>query len=132
MQRHAVSGLKGAEYRCTPDGRCIVWRTEDAGASWTALTEGLPQTDAHLTVLRDGFTTDGDDPAGLYFGTRSGKLYGSRDEGRSWTLLQEGLPPIVCVKAAVVVKGRAKKRAENIRNRARTRGTRSVRRRRAA
>ena len=41
------------------------------------------------------------EPAGVYFGTRSGKLYGSRDEGRTWQLLREGLPPIVCVKAGI-------------------------------
>jgi hypothetical protein len=42
------------------------------------------------------------DPAGIYFGTRSGKVYGSNDEGKSWQLILEGLPPVVCVKAAVV------------------------------
>jgi hypothetical protein len=41
------------------------------------------------------------DPAGVYFGTRTGKLFASRDSGRSWQLVQEGLPPVVCVKAAV-------------------------------
>ena len=59
---------------------------------------------------------DGLDPAGVYFGTRSGKLYGSRDEGRSWELLREGLPAIVCVKAAVVAR-RAGKRAAGARAR---------------
>ncbi|MGZ4710583.1 MAG: WD40/YVTN/BNR-like repeat-containing protein, partial [Acidimicrobiales bacterium] len=94
--------LKGAEYRCTPDGRCTVWRTTDAGESWTALTEGLPQSDAHLTVLRDGFTTDGDDPAGLYFGTRSGEIYGSVDDGDTWRLLAAHLPPVLSVRAAAI------------------------------
>ena len=53
------------------------------------------------------------DPAGVYFGTRSGKLYGSRDEGRTWELLREGLPPIVCVKAAIAdnVRGAARRPA---------------------
>lgn len=78
--------LVGAEYRCTPDGHCTVWRTGDAGGSWSPLTKGLPQTDAHLTVLRDGFTTDGDQPAGLYFGTRGGEVYSSADDGDSWQL----------------------------------------------
>ena len=41
-------------------------------------------------------------PAGVYFGTRSGKLYASADDGDSWTLLRDGLPPVVCVKSAVV------------------------------
>jgi hypothetical protein len=94
--------LQGAEYRCNPDGRCTVWRTRDAGRSWSPLTDGLPQDGAHMTVLRDGFTTDGDDPAGLYFGTRSGEVYGSADGGDSWQLLAAHLPPILSVRAAPV------------------------------
>ena len=42
------------------------------------------------------------DPCGVYFGTRSGKLFASADEGASWQTVAEGLPPIVAVKAAVV------------------------------
>ena len=38
-------------------------------------------------------------PTGVYFGTRSGKLYGSADEGDSWSELIDGLPPVVSVKA---------------------------------
>lgn len=94
--------LEGAEYRCTPSGRCVVWRTTDAGASWSPLTDGLPQDDAHLTVLRDAFSTDGDDPAGLYFGTRSGEVYGSADDGDSWQLLAAHLPPVLSVRAAAI------------------------------
>ena len=94
--------LAGAEYRCTPNGRCTVWRTTDAGASWSPLTDGLPTENAHLTILRDGFTTDGDRPAGLYFGTRSGEVYGSADDGDSWQLLAEHLPPVLSLRAAPV------------------------------
>jgi len=42
-------------------------------------------------VLRDDFATDGLDPAGLYFGTRGGEVYGSLDEGESWTLMADHL-----------------------------------------
>jgi hypothetical protein len=94
--------LDSDEYRCTPDGHCIVWRTTDAGATWQALTTGLPQRDAHLTVLRDGFTTDGQDPAGLYFGTRTGEVYASNDDGDSWRLLAQHLPPVMSVRAAPI------------------------------
>jgi hypothetical protein len=94
--------LESDEYRCTPDGQCTVWMTQDAGASWEPLTAGLPQRDAHLTVLRDGFTTDGQDPAGLFFGTRTGEVYGSIDDGATWQLLADHLPPIVSVRAAPV------------------------------
>jgi hypothetical protein len=94
--------LDSDEFRCTPDGRARVYRTGDAGASWEALGDGLPERDAWLTVLRDGFGTDGLDPAGLYFGTRTGQLYASADEGGHWQTLAGWLPPVVCVKAAVV------------------------------
>ena len=94
--------LDSDEFRCTPDGKCVVWRTTDAGATWEPLTSGLPQHNAHLTVLRDGFTTDGLDPAGLYFGTRSGEVYGSTDDGDSWRQLASHLPPILSVRAARV------------------------------
>jgi hypothetical protein len=51
--------------------------------------------------------TDSLDPAGIYFGTRSGELFGSTDEGKSWKMILSGLPAIVCVKAAVVGEARA-------------------------
>jgi serine/threonine protein kinase len=94
--------VESDEFRCTPDGRLRVYRTRNAGGSWEALERGLPQKGAYETVLRDAFATDSLDPAGFYFGTRSGKLYGSRDEGKSWKKILEGLPQIVCVKAAVI------------------------------
>jgi hypothetical protein len=46
--------------------------------------------------------TDALDPVGIYFGTRSGKLYASRDAGKTWKELLNGLPQIVCVASAVV------------------------------
>jgi hypothetical protein len=99
--------VESDEFRCTPDGRLRVYRTRNAGASWEALARGLPQKGAFETVLRDGMTADSMDPAGIYFGTRSGRLYGSADEGKTWKNLLEGLPPVVCVKAAVAGEGRA-------------------------
>jgi hypothetical protein len=97
-----VLPLDSDGFRCTPGGRPLVWRTTDAGATWTPHGDGLPERDAWLTVLRDGFTTDGLDPAGLYFGTRTGQLFASTDEGGRWRTLAGWLPPVVCVKAAVV------------------------------
>ena len=94
--------MESDEFRCTPEGRLRVYRTHDAGASWEALTRGLPQQGAYETVLRDAMVTDSLDPAGIYFGTRSGKLYGSRDAGKTWKELLNGLPQIVCVTSAVV------------------------------
>lgn len=94
--------LESDEFRCTPEARLRVYRSRDGGASWQPLGEGLPQEGAYETVLRDAMDTDDCSTAGVYFGTRSGKLFASADEGESWQALAAGLPPIVCVKAAVV------------------------------
>ena len=96
--------LESDGFRCVPEGKLRVYRTRDAGRSWKPMTRGLPQKNAFELVLRDALGTDRLDPAGVYFGTRSGKLFASRDEGRSWDLLHEALPPIVAVKAVVVDK----------------------------
>jgi tRNA A-37 threonylcarbamoyl transferase component Bud32 len=94
--------VESDEFRCTPDGKLRVYRTRNAGASWEPLTRGLPQKGAYETVLRDGMSTDGLDPAGIYFGTRSGELFASTDEGKGWKMILSGLPPVVCVKSVVI------------------------------
>jgi hypothetical protein len=94
--------LESDGFRCTPGAQLRVYRTRDAGGAWEPLTTGLPQANAFETVLRDSLDVDSATPAGVYFGTRSGKVYGSSDDGDSWTLLRDGLPPVTCVKAATV------------------------------
>ncbi len=94
--------VESDEFRCTPEGHLRVYRTRNAGGSWEALGRGLPQKGAYETVLRDALSSDSLDPAGIYFGTRSGKIYGSKDEGKNWKKIVEGLPQILCVKAAFV------------------------------
>jgi photosystem II stability/assembly factor-like uncharacterized protein len=94
--------LQSDEFRVVPEAKLRVYRTRDAGTSWAPLTDGLPQSQAFESVLRDGLAVDTHDPAGVYFGTRSGKLYGSANDGERWTELADSLPPICCVKTAVV------------------------------
>jgi photosystem II stability/assembly factor-like uncharacterized protein len=94
--------IESDEFRCTPEAKLRVYRTRNAGESWEPLTEGLPQEDAFETILRDNMKADANDPTGLYFGTRSGKLFGSNNGGESWTAISEGLPAITCVKTAVI------------------------------
>jgi photosystem II stability/assembly factor-like uncharacterized protein len=88
--------------RWTADAACRVYRTTDAGESWQPMTCGLPQQDAYVTVLRDAFASDRNDPAGLYFGTRGGEVYASTDDGENWHTLAERLPPILSVRAATL------------------------------
>ena len=94
--------LESDGFRCTPGASLRVYRTRDGGGSWHPLTSGLPQEGAFETVLRDGMCTDEWARAGVYFGTRSGKVYASADDGDHWALVRDGLPPVVCVRAGVV------------------------------
>lgn len=88
--------------RFAPGASLAVWRTTDRGASWTALREGLPQTDAYIGVLREAMATDALDPFGIYFGTSTGQLFASADEGQSWGPVAGFLPPILSVSTALV------------------------------
>jgi photosystem II stability/assembly factor-like uncharacterized protein len=97
-----VIPIESDEFRCTPEAKLRVYRSRSAGDSWEPLSAGLPQQDAFETILRDNMKADTNDPTGLYFGTRSGKLFASKDAGDSWTMVTEGLPPITCVKTATI------------------------------
>jgi photosystem II stability/assembly factor-like uncharacterized protein len=103
--------LESDQFRCTPEGKLRVYRTRDAGKKWEPMVKGLPQKGAYETVLRDAMAADSLDPAGVYFGTRSGKLFASADEGTKWSLVYDGLPAIVSVKAASVSLPRARRKA---------------------
>ena len=88
--------------RCMPDGAAAVWRTRDAGSSWERLADGLPQSNAHVGVLREGMAIDSYDEPGIYFGTSTGQLFASADEGESWSEIASYLPGIMSVEVAVV------------------------------
>lgn len=92
--------LAGDFNRVAPDGALAVWTLRDGARAWTPRRKGLPQSGAFVTVLREGMTTDEEDPCGVYFGTTGGELWGSRDEGASWARIAERLPPILSVEAA--------------------------------
>jgi photosystem II stability/assembly factor-like uncharacterized protein len=91
--------MKGAEYRCNLDGALQVARSRDGGKTWKHLKRGLPQKDAHVTVLREAMTSDGHDRAGIYFGTQGGTIFATRDAGDSWYVLAENLPPVYSISA---------------------------------
>lgn len=97
--------VESDEFRCACEGRLRVYRTRNAGVSWEPLVRGLPQKGAYETVLRDAMATDSLEPTGIYFGTRSGQVFGSRDEGRSWQRIIDGLPSVSCIRCAIVEGG---------------------------
>ena len=86
--------------RTSPGGRPAVYRSRDGGHSWKRLDQGLPKTQAWWTVKRQAMTADTRDPAGLYFGTTSGEIWGSRDEGRTFRCLARHLPHVYAVECA--------------------------------
>jgi photosystem II stability/assembly factor-like uncharacterized protein len=88
--------------RTMPDGQAAVWRTRDAGSSWQKLTNGLPQQDAYLGVLREGLANDAADVPGFYFGTSTGQVFASADDGESWQEIASYLPAISSVEVAVL------------------------------
>ena len=86
--------------RVSAEGRLRVFETRDAGATWSARADGLPQTDAYLTILRQAFGADGHDPMGLWFGATSGEVFGSADGGVTWHLAARDLAPVLSVRAS--------------------------------
>jgi photosystem II stability/assembly factor-like uncharacterized protein len=95
--------LNGADKgRFVPDGKAAVWRTRDGGRTWSDMRAGLPQENAYFGVLRQAMATDRMEPAGVYFGTGSGTLYGSADEGDTWFEIAAHLPTISSVETYVI------------------------------
>lgn len=97
-----VVPLEGAEFRCPPEGKLQVYRTKDGGMSWEPLGKGLPQRNAYMGIYRENLSVDTLDPAGVYLGTNTGKVYFSPDEGESWKELAGNLPPVTSVEAAAL------------------------------
>ena|SRR5688572_1013487 len=93
---------ESSHMRATPDGKLRVYHSTDAGASWQPLTNGLPQENAYVSILREGMTADVMQPCGVYFGTSSGHLFVSNNAGSSWQLVAGYLPRILCVHAAMI------------------------------
>ena len=96
-----VFPIGGGDFRFPPGGKARVWRSRDAGDSWTELGEGLPDR-FHVAVMRDAMCTDDHEQPGLYFGARNGSVYASLDSGDSWEEIVRDLPDVVTVRAVSV------------------------------
>jgi photosystem II stability/assembly factor-like uncharacterized protein len=97
-----VIPVDGGHGRTMHEGKATVYRTRDAGSSWQALRNGLPQENAHLGVLRQAMVIDSHDVPGLYFGTSTGQVFASPDEGETWNEIAGYLPGISSVDVAVL------------------------------
>jgi len=92
-----VVPIKSDSEHFPPDGKLRVFRSRNGGNEWEALTNGLPQSNCYVNVLRDAMAVDSLDKCGVYFGTTGGQVYGSADAGDSWQPIVHDLPAVVSV-----------------------------------
>jgi photosystem II stability/assembly factor-like uncharacterized protein len=92
-----VVPIKSDSEHFPPDGKLRVYRSRTGGEEWEALTNGLPQRDCYVNVLRDAMSVDSLDPCGIYFGTTGGQVYVSRDSGDRWNPIVRDLPAVLSV-----------------------------------
>ncbi|HEY8240583.1 MAG TPA: sialidase family protein [Kiritimatiellia bacterium] len=85
-----------------PEGKLRVYRSKTGGNEWEALTNGLPQKNCYVNVLREATCVDALDPCGVYFGTTGGQVYVSPDGGDTWKSIVENLPGVLSVEVQVV------------------------------
>ena len=84
------------------DGQLRVYRSRSGGNEWEPLTNGLPQANCYVNVLRDAMSVDSLDECGVYFGTTGGQVYASTDSGDNWTAIVRDLPPVLSVEVQVL------------------------------
>jgi hypothetical protein len=97
-----VVPIKSDSEHYVPDGKLRVYRSRTGGNEWEALTNGLPQRDCYVNVLRDAMTVDSLEPCGLYFGTTGGQVYASADAGNNWSPIVRDLPAVLSVEVQVL------------------------------
>ena len=92
-----VVPIKSDSEHYPPDARLRVYRSRSGGDEWEALTNGLPQRDCYVNVLRDAMAVDSLDACGVYFGTTGGQVYVSPDAGDTWSPIVRDLPAVTSV-----------------------------------
>lgn len=92
--------------RTAAEARLRVFRTEDGGRCWQALTNGLPQEHAYVSVLREALAVDDLPECGVYLGTSGGHLFASPNRGNEWQMVAGFLPRILCVSAIAIPEAR--------------------------
>jgi len=84
------------------DGQLKVYRSKTGGNHWEALTNGLPQENCFVNVLRDAMCVDQCTPCGVYFGMTGGQVYASSDSGDNWTAMVRDLPAVLSVEVQTI------------------------------
>ena len=97
-----VVPIKSDSEHYVPEGKLRVYRSRSGGNEWEALTNGLPQENCHVNVLRDAMSVDDLESCGIYFGTTGGHVYVSPDAGDHWTPISEHFPKVLSVEVQVL------------------------------
>jgi len=92
-----VVPIKSDSEHYVPDGKLRVYRSRTGGNEWEALTNGLPQQDCYVNILRDAMAVDKLDDCGIYFGTTGGQVYVSPNGGDNWSAIGEHFPSVLSV-----------------------------------
>src|SRR4051812_6433252 len=92
-----VVPIKSDSEHYPPEGKLRVYRSRSGGDEWEPLTNGLPQRDCYVNVLRDAMAVDALESCGVYFGTTGGQVYASPDGGEHWTAIARDLPAVLSV-----------------------------------
>jgi photosystem II stability/assembly factor-like uncharacterized protein len=92
-----VVPITSDSYHFPPDGQLRVYRSRSGGNEWEPLTNGLPQRNCYVNVLRDAMAVDRLDDCGVYFGTTGGSVYVSPDGGDTWNEIVRDLPAVLSV-----------------------------------
>ena len=92
-----VVPLKSDAERFPAEGKLRVYRSRTGGVDWEPLTNGLPQENCYVNILRDAMAVDTLDECGIYFGTTGGQVYCSPDGGDNWTTIVHDLPSVYSV-----------------------------------
>lgn len=97
-----VIPLTSDSERFPVEGKLRVYRSKTGGDAWEPLTNGLPQEDCYVNILRDATCVDSLDPCGVYFGTTGGQVYCSPDGGDHWQTIVRDLPSVSSVEVQVI------------------------------
>jgi photosystem II stability/assembly factor-like uncharacterized protein len=92
-----VVPIKSDSEHFPPDGKLRVYRSKTGGNEWEPLTNGLPQENCYVNVLRDAMAVDSLDSCGVYFGTTGGQVYCSPNGGDTWAPIVRDLPAVLSV-----------------------------------
>ena len=83
-------------HRYPVGGRMVVNRTDDGGATFKTMHQGLPQNDAYHLVYRHGLELAPDRQT-LAMASTTGGLWVSVDVGEHWQCVSRDLPPVAAL-----------------------------------